>query len=253
MPHARRLLMLHFGAEPSPKSISVRGGPDRIIWCPIEAGHVLLETGIGRSFLDDEPARRAIYQSEEQPWGLAGEPLETALAGVGLRVDELALAVVSHLHCDHSGGLPLLARAGVPVVIHADELAFSRTAGLAEAYYAPDYHDPEPEWRPVDGDAEIAPGVTVLATPGHTPGHLSYRVDLPASGTWLLAVDAADLAENLDDRVPPGSCASPGDEPRAETSLHRLLAEAERLDARLVPGHDEAVWTMVRHPEGGHR
>ena len=41
--------------------------------------------------------------------------------------------------------------------------------------------------------------------PGHTPGHMSYRVDLPESGTWLLAVDAADLA-----LVEPGREASTG-------------------------------------------
>jgi glyoxylase-like metal-dependent hydrolase (beta-lactamase superfamily II) len=257
---ARRMFLLQFGAEPSPKSISVRGGPDRIIWCPIigiavetEAGWLLLESGIGRSFLEDSSARPAIYASTEQPWGLEGDPLVTALAEVGLRPQDFALAAASHLHVDHAGGLPTLAQAGVPVCVQRDELAFARDrAGLEHAYYAPDYSGARIAWRELEGDGELAPGVWALATPGHTPGHMSYRVDLPNTGTWLFAVDAADLSENLDDRVPPGWTADPGDADRAEASLLRLLGEAERLHARLVPGHDQVFWQAVRHPTGGH-
>jgi len=78
--------MLHYGAEPSPKSISVRGAPDRIIWCPIigvavetDEGWVLLDTGIGRTLLEDETSRTGIYTSEEQPWGVGADPLLSAL------------------------------------------------------------------------------------------------------------------------------------------------------------------------------
>jgi glyoxylase-like metal-dependent hydrolase (beta-lactamase superfamily II) len=255
------MFMLRFGAEPSPKSISVRGAPDRIIWCPIigaavetDAGWVLLEAGIGRVVLEDEAARTEIYASEEQPWGVGEDPFLTALAAVGLRPEDFSLAAISHLHVDHTGGLRHLAAAGVPVFVQREELAFAREkAGIAQAYYAPDYENVGIEWRELDGDAELAPGVRALSTPGHTPGHMSYRVDLPGSGTWLLAMDAADLGENLNDRVPPGWTAEPADAPRAEASLRRLLDEAERLGARLIPGHDGAFWDAVRHPCGGHR
>lgn len=258
---ARRMFMLTFGAEPSPKSISVRGAGDRIIWCPIigaavetHAGWVLLETGIGRRLLEDEATRRRIYASPEQPWGAGEDPFLSALGAVGLRPEDFSLAAVSHLHCDHTGGLRTLAGAGVPVAVQARELAFARErAGVEQAYCRPDYEGAGVEWRELDGDAELAPGVWALATPGHAPGHMSYRVDLPETGTWLLAIDAADLGENLNDRVPPGWTADPNDAERARDSLERLLAEAERLDARLIPGHDAAFWRAARHPAGGHR
>jgi glyoxylase-like metal-dependent hydrolase (beta-lactamase superfamily II) len=160
---------------------------------------------------------------------------------------------VSHLHCDHTGGLPLLAGAGVPVAVHRDELEFARSrASLADGYYGPDI-DSGVDWRPFTGDLELADGVWALETPGHTPGHVSFRVDLEQTGTWLFAVDAADLAENLNERVPPGFSASPEDAARAAASLERLLELASELDARLVPGHDGAFWRAVRHPAGGHR
>lgn len=260
-PTARRMFMLHFGAEPSPKSISVRGAPDRIIWCPIigiaaetEAGWLLLDTGIGRALLEDDAARTGIYASEQQPWGIAEDPFLSALEAVGLQPPDFAIAAVSHLHADHTGGLRHLAKAGVPVFVQREELAFAReSAGLSEAYYRPDYVDAGVEWRELDGDAKLAPGIHALSTPGHTPGHMSYRVDLPETGTWLLAMDAADLAENLNDRVPPGPTADPADATRAEKSLDRLLDEAERIDARIVPGHDTVFWRAVGHPRGGHR
>jgi glyoxylase-like metal-dependent hydrolase (beta-lactamase superfamily II) len=141
----------------------------------------------------------------------------------------------------------------VPVAIHRDELEFARNeATLRDGYYGPDI-DSGVDWRPFAGDHELAEGVWALETPGHTPGHVSYRVDLPETGTWLLAVDAADLSENLNERIGPGIAAVPGDESRALASLERLVELASSLDARLVPGHDGAFWRAVRHPPGGHR
>ncbi|HEV2743657.1 MAG TPA: MBL fold metallo-hydrolase, partial [Rubrobacter sp.] len=167
---------------------------------------------------------------------------------------DFVLAAVSHLHVDHTGGLRHLAEADVGVCVQAEELAFAfEKAGLTEAYYRPDYTDAGIDWRELDGDTVLAPGVHVLSTPGHTPGHMSYRVDLPETGSWLLAMDAADLGENLNDRVPPGPTADPADAGRAEASLRRLLAERDLLNARLVPGHDTAFWRAVGHPPGGHR
>jgi N-acyl homoserine lactone hydrolase len=82
---------------------------------------------------------------------------------------------------------------------------------------------------------------------------MSYRVDLPQTGTWIFTVDAADLGENLFDGTPIGSTADPADEPRVLPSLHRLLELAQDLDARIVPGHDPHFWRAVGHPPGGHR
>ena len=258
---ADRMFLLQFGAEPSPKWISVRGGGERVLWMPVigvvvhtQAGWVLLETGMSRAFLDDEATRTGVYASPEQPWMTGADPLVHALAGVGLAPEDLALAAVSHLHVDHAGGLRTLAAAGVPVAVQAAELAFARErATLAEAYFARDYDDPAIAWRPLDGDAELAPGLHAIATRGHTPGHMSYRVELAASGTWIFAGDAADLTENLIEAVPGGWTADPGDAPHMQASLDLLLAEARRRDARLLPGHDTFAWAAARHPPGGWR
>jgi glyoxylase-like metal-dependent hydrolase (beta-lactamase superfamily II) len=78
-------------------------------------------------------------------------------------------------------------------------------------------------------------------------------VDLSDTGTWLFAADAADLGENLLERVPCGSTSEPDDVPRALASVNRLMDEGDRLDARVVPGHDSVFWKAVWHPRDGHR
>ncbi|GII87016.1 hypothetical protein Ssi03_50060 [Sphaerisporangium siamense] len=282
---ARRMYSLQYGAERVTKGLSMRGGSGVLYWEPLtgvvvetETGWVLLDTGMGRAALEDEANQRAYAAAADAygadpaetewhlypappvtgrwNWGLPGDPLERALAGVGLRPGDLSLACVSHMHLDHSGGVPTLAAAGVPVAIQRAELEFARSGvpTLDDGYRRQDWEH-EVAWRLLDGDAELAPGVWAVATPGHTPGHMSYRVDLPETGTWLFAMDAADLAQNFHDRVPCGSCAggTPADEKAAEDSLERLLGEARRLRARLIPGHDQIVHNAIRHPAGGHR
>ncbi len=280
------MFVLQYGAERVPRSLSLRDGPSDLGWEPLYGvlvdtadGWVLFDTGMARAALDADETqdsyRAAAVDAGADPdqptwslhpappdptrwnWGLEGDPLVAALATVGLTVGDLSLAVISHLHLDHSGGIPLLAEAGVPVAIHRAELEFARSgrAVFDEGFRAADWSDPRTRWETLDGDAEVAPGVTVLSTPGHTPGHVSLRVELPDTGTWIFAADAADLGQNLLDRVPCGYCAggSAADEDAASSSVQRLLAEAADADARLIPGHDQLVFNAVRHPPAGHR
>jgi glyoxylase-like metal-dependent hydrolase (beta-lactamase superfamily II) len=255
------MFLLQYGQEPVPKRISVRGAGDELLWEPIigvvvetAKGWVLLETGIGRRVLEDGRVLDILYPGVEKPWGHAGDPLTVALAGVGLKVSDLVMAAASHLHCDHSGGVRELAAAGVPITIQREELEFAlEKASPTQGYYPPDFAEAAVDWREIDGDAELAPGVRAISTPGHAPGHMSYRVDLPDTGTWLFAVDAGDLAENFTDKVPPGQTVLVNDGVRAEASLHRLLDLKDELKARLVPGHDQLFWDAVRHPKGGHQ
>ena len=280
------MFLLQYGAERVPRSLSLRNGSSDLGWEPLygvlvgtDDGWVLFDTGMCRDALDADETEDsyraaatgagadpdhvtwALHPTPPDPsrstWGLDGDPLIGALATVGLAVTDLSLAVISHLHLDHSGGIPLLAEAGVPVAIHRAELEFVRSgrALFEEGFRASDWSDPRTRWEVLDGDTDVAPGITVLATPGHTPGHVSLRVELPETGTWIFAADAADLGQNLLDRVPCGYCAggSVEDEGAASSSLERLLSEAADADARLIPGHDQLVLNAVRHPGAGHR
>lgn len=279
---AERMFFIHFGAEHVPHDLSVRGGTATYYWEPflgvvVEtlAGWVLLDTGMSRRAFESPDialtyrAGSQVHQTE--PWRLSpvppagsdwgwiqdGDPLETALAGVGLSVGDLSLAAVTHLHVDHSGGIPTLSRFGVPIAIDERELAFARSGavGAEHGFFAPDWEDPGTTWHEVASDIDIAPGVRAIRTPGHTPGHLSFAVTLRSSGTWLFAGDAADLSQNFLEGAACGSTASGtnNDERAAEASLDRLFDFARDRSARIIPGHDALVQLAVQHPKGGHR
>lgn len=85
--------------------------------------------------------------------------VESLLADLGLRC---TLVLETHVHNDYvSGGLELAARTGATYVLSADDTVAFERHGVA------------------DGD-ELHVGrlrVTVVATPGHTDGHISYVVD----------------------------------------------------------------------------
>ena len=83
-------------------------------------------------------------------------------------------------------------------------------------------------------------------TPGHSPGHLSFEVHLPVAAV-MLAMDAANTVDHLEERVVSGFMLSAVDTRR---SIHRLRRLAWRADAMVIGGHDPDQWpTIKRAPD----
>ena len=82
------------------------------------------------------------------------------------------------------------------------------------------------------------PGVRAIATPGHTAGHMSMLIELPKGPPILLAGDAADLQENIDDEIAPGGLWR-NQEQLAIDSIRKLkaLATRDRRPALAQPRH----------------
>ncbi len=77
----------------------------------------------------------------------------------------------THLHFDHCGGNRLFP--GVPIHVQRAE----REAARADDYTIPEWVEFEgATYVEHDGEAEILPGVRIVPTPGHTPGHQSVLV-----------------------------------------------------------------------------
>ncbi|AOX45888.1 N-acyl homoserine lactonase family protein [Microbacterium sp. BH-3-3-3] len=248
---ATEIICLTLAWDQIPESISLEGGSDQILREPVIAilvrtsvGWVLLDTGTdARRFRGDNPERDLYAPAGLPEFPTEGDPLLDALAAHGLTPADIAFAAVSHLHFDHSGGLRHLAAAGVEVCVQRAELAFALAeAGREDAYLREDYDSASIRWRVLDGDAVIAPGVDAVSTPGHTPGHMSYRVRAANGDTWLFAMDAIDLQAGIDlDRLV-GTWAREQDKPAVRTSHDRLIALARAEDARLVAGHCPVTW-----------
>ena len=97
----------------------------------------------------------------------------------------------------------------------------------------------------IDGNPELLPGLTLLETGGHTPGHQSVLVRLPQTGPVLLAIDAV-VMQHL---FTPDRQAWPNDnnEEQLCASTRRLLDLVAREHLKLVIfGHDGQTWQTLK-------
>lgn len=255
----RRILLLTLGWADLPKSVSVHGAGDaEILREPVPGvlletvgGWVLLDTGYNVALIRDLALRRRFYPRPlEQPLLPGpGEPLEETLDRAAVAMADIRAVAVSHLHLDHAGGLKHFA-GRIPVHAQRAELEY----GLSDHpeperndIFRIDFDDPRIDWRLADGDVEIAPGVLAVSTPGHTPGHQSFVVELDESvggGGFVFAFDAADLTENLEQELAVGSFIGVDAEATVEP-IRRLKRIAAQRGLRLVPGHDPVVWPAL--------
>lgn len=169
-------------------------------------------------------------------------PLPEAVAQAGRELADVGDVVLSHMMVDHAGGLRTLAP-GTNIWVQRAEWEYA-TGGSADAnaYRAADLDGIAVNVRLLDGAAELWPGVRVVPTPGHCPGHQSLAVQVGDS--WIvLAADAADLQTNIAERIPPGILLE-GRE-RALESLDRLTSLTAELRAIVLPGHDPDVWALL--------
>lgn len=252
----RRVVLLTLGWEELPKTVSVHGADPGLrlrepipgVLVQVDGGWLLLDTGFNTALIRDPHLRRRFYPDVECVPILPGdgEPLVEALDDLGIAFDQIHAIALSHLHADHAGGLKLFAGV-VPVHAQRRELAYGLSASddpERHGIFRIDFDDPTIDWRLADGDQQIAPGVTALSTPGHTPGHQSFMVELDASvggGGLIFAFDAADLTENIDEELAIGSFIDVTPEETVEP-IRRLKSLAAERGYRLVPGHDPQVW-----------
>lgn len=203
-----------------------------LIWVLRSAsGVVVVDTGAHPSaFRPEDAARRR--QSESQR-------LDPALAAAGIDPAEIRTVILTHLHYDHAGNCDRFPNADLIVQRRELEYAHDPLPAHRRVYDSPALALPIDRWTVVDGDHEVASGVSVVLTPGHSPGLQAVVVET-VSGRLVLACDTVPLAENWAGappdlvRIPTGSFV---DLRAVYGSLDRLA----EIGARVVPGHDADV------------
>jgi N-acyl homoserine lactone hydrolase len=224
----------------------LRVGTVRALNGPIPAYVIRLDDGT--NILVDTGA--ALEPAPDLPPGAgldvdASQHIVAQLAGLGLTPPDINLVICTHLHPDHAGNNDAFPDADF-VVQRAEHEAALAGAHPTFAWARQQWDAPGLTYKPVDGDTVIAPGVELIDSRGHSPGHQSVLVRLPNTGPVLIAGDALPFAStiNADTR---GIGPFDFDPPAVRSSTRRLadLAATERV-AFIVFSHDAAQWSALR-------
>lgn len=199
----------------------------------------LVQTSDGKNILIDSGLPEII--PEEAAEFENGRDVVEQLASIGLKPEAIDTVISTHYDGDHAGrhGAFTNAHYIVQRVHHLDAASNPRYAAIR-----PQWDQPMERIRLVDGDTELLPGLELIETSGHVPGHQSVLVRLPKTGAVLLTVDAVPFAEGFTrDEQDAGS--NP-DAAATRASTMKLLDLVEREQIGLVIfGHDTEQWETL--------
>jgi glyoxylase-like metal-dependent hydrolase (beta-lactamase superfamily II) len=105
------------------------------------------------------------------------QPLEKGMQKVGIKPEDIDIVILTHLHYDHIALAPLFTKAKFIVQKKELDAALNPHQFIASQFEKSLFGKLNIEV--VDGDTEIIKGVSVMLTPGHTPGTQSIVVDTP--------------------------------------------------------------------------
>jgi len=170
------------------------------------------------------------------PWAVH-TALDQALVGAEVEPAEVRLVVHTHLHADHSGGAVVDGQPRYPNarhVVHRADWEHFANADDGEDYVARHAMEVLDERGVLDldpEDREVWPGIRVVHSPGHTPGHRSVvLVDGP--DTLLLTGDLL--------HTPPQVA-----RPQAPSSHDQDAEAACRSRVRLIRQARDGAWRVA--------
>jgi N-acyl homoserine lactone hydrolase len=193
----------------------IRHGADWLLW----------DTGYPDS-VADKPVTSPVGTATR------AKTLAAQLAEIGVKPPDVRFVAVSHTHGDHVGNVDMFPDA--TLLIQKAELDWAFAPGKPAPFKA------ERPVRRLEGDLDVFGdgSVTVLSTPGHTPGHQSLLVHLSKTGWVVLSGDAAHFKDNWDNR----RVAS------MNTSAEQTLASLRRI-ADLLAEQNAQLWINHDNPQ----
>lgn len=145
-------------------SFYIRGAPQNI----------LIDTGASADFMRNYEPNQPVRDVQS---------FEEVLSEQGLRPEDIDIVIQTHLHHDHIGNTPKCTNA--KVILQEKELSFALNPHPLFAGVYPQEVIRGLRFEPVKGDTEVADGITLIFTPGHSPGTQSVAVET-AQGTAII-------------------------------------------------------------------
>ena len=207
---------------------------------------VLWDTGVPQATLNDPKGwstlpKLIVYHLDKTITG--------QLAEIGLQVSGVNYVVLSHTHGDHIGNVGLFPDS--TIVLQRAEYDWIRSPdgtndnvnqlkALARKLLGEPKH-----LQLIDGDRDLFGdgSVTLVSTPGHTPGSQSLLVHLKNSGFIILSGDVVHLEENFENNVVP---LLNTDKAASIASMEKVKQMIANYHATLFINHDKAQADMLK-------
>lgn len=189
----------------------------------------------------------AVYEPNQK--GRDVQSFEAALATQGIKPEDIDIVIQTHLHHDHIGNTGKCKNARV--IVQEAELSFALAAHPLFAAVYPIELMRDMRFNPVRGDTEIAPGIRVILTPGHSPGTQSVAVET-SQGTAIITgfcciQETFEVPEETRKVAPKWLVYTPGCHADALAAFDNTLKIKGMADI-LIPNHEPALQDVKTIP-----
>jgi N-acyl homoserine lactone hydrolase len=164
------------------------------------------------------------------------------LADIGLKPGDIGRVAISHTHGDHIGNVGLFPDSTI-VMQRAEYSWIHSPSGPNDNVnqlmaLARKLMGSPKKLQLIDGDTDVFGdgSVTLISTPGHTPGHQSLLVHLRNSGFIILSGDVVHLEENFSENIVPSLNTSKAESIASMARVRQLMAT---YNAKLFINHDK--------------
>jgi N-acyl homoserine lactone hydrolase len=201
---------------------------------------LLWDTGVPQATLNDPKGwstlpKLIVYHLDKTITG--------QLAGIGLKPGDITYVALSHTHGDHIGNVNLFPAS--TIVMQQVEYSWIKSPDGAndnvnqlKALARKLLGTPE-HLQLIDGDTDLFGdgSVTLISTPGHTPGSQSLLVHLKNSGFVILSGDVVHLEGNFEKDIVPSLNT---DKAASIASMEKVRRMIGTYHAKLFINHDKA-------------
>ena len=189
-------------------------------------GWLLWDTGVADAIAAIPEGQRP-SDPRATHWRLP-KTLAAQIEQLGVKLSDIKYVSVSHSHPDHIGNVAMFPQS--MLLVQKAEYDWPAPTGAR--------FKPELPVTKLEGDHDVFGdgSVTIIATPGHTPGHQSLLVKLPKTGALLLSGDAVHFKENWDNRRVPEIN---NNKEQSSASMQRMADIMAKENAQLWINHDK--------------
>ncbi|MCC7484011.1 MAG: N-acyl homoserine lactonase family protein [Burkholderiales bacterium] len=249
-PETYRVYAIKYAHHGRRSSQNFLGGDAHDVPMPLDY-FVWAVVGATRAFLVDTGFDQA---GAEKRGRSPARPIDQGLAELGIEPAAVQDIIITHMHYDHAGNRDLFP--GARYHVQDREMAFCTGRCMCHQPLAVHF-EPADVASMVhkvfakrvafhDGDAEIAPGLSVHHIGGHTAGMQVVRVRT-ARGFLVLASDASHFYANFQQARPFPAVHNVAEALEGYQRIHALADSPQQI----IPGHDPQV--LARYPAASAR